>query len=133
MVIVAVEYVFGNKRALCDSNFLVRKFLNKIKDASDYFIFYEGLHNTSMKSVFSCLKYMLNYDVKAVLGKMSIPVLVIEGEKDRILPEIDSFEIYEQIKKAEIDYIPMGKHFVILESPKLVDRYILHFLKKHHL
>lgn len=107
--------------------------LTKYKDSSDYFIFYEGLHNTPMKSVFACLESMLDYDVKSGLGKISIPVLIIEGSEDKMLPEIDSFEMFEEIKSVEMDFVPQGRHFVNLEFPKAVDKYILHFLNIHRL
>ena len=105
--------------------------LTKYENSSDYFIFYKGLHNTPMKSVFACLESMMRYNVKSILSKIKIPVLILEGANDKLLPEIDSFEMYEEIRGAEIDFIPKGRHCVNLESPELVDRYILHFLRKH--
>ncbi len=107
--------------------------LSMYKNCSDYFVFYEGLHNTPMKSVFSCLEQMLDYDVKSVLRDISSPVLIIEGAEDRLLPEIDSFELYEEIKDAELEFIPKGRHFVNINSPRLVDTYIFNFLRMHGL
>jgi len=107
--------------------------LTKYKHASDYFIFYEGLHNTPFKSVFSCLEAMMKFDVSSTLRKINVPVLILEGGKDKLLPKIDSIELYHEIKSAEIDFIPKGKHFVNLEEPDLVDKYIFNFLQKHNL
>lgn len=107
--------------------------LTKYKHASDCFIFYEGLHNTPMKSVFSCMEAMMKFDVSATLSKINVPVLIIEGSKDKLLPKIDSIQLYREIKSAEIDFIPKGRHFVNLERPDLVDKYIFNFLEKHNL
>lgn len=107
--------------------------LTKYKHASDYLIFYEGLHNTPMKSVFSCMEAMMSFDTNSILHKIAVPVLIIEGNKDNLLPKIDSIELYHEIKNAEIDFIPKGRHFVNLESPELVNKYIFNFLQKHNL
>ena len=32
--------------------------------------------------------------------KIKIPVLIIEGEEDKLLPKLDSIEMYHQIKNA---------------------------------
>ncbi len=107
--------------------------LSKYKQSSDYFIFLEGLYNTPMKSVFVCLKSMLNFNLKEVLSKIRIPVLIIEGEEDKLLPILDSVEMYQEIKEVDIDFVPKGKHFVNLQNSNLVDRFILNFLLKHKL
>jgi pimeloyl-ACP methyl ester carboxylesterase len=107
--------------------------LTKYNGYSDNFVFYKGLHNTPMKSVFACLESMMKYDVKPILRKISIPVLIIEGGRDKLLPKIDSIELYGEIKSAELDFIPKGKHFVNIDSPKLVDKYTFNFLKRHNL
>ena len=107
--------------------------LTNYKHASDYVIFYEGLHNTPMKSVFSCMESMMKFDASSILRKINVPVLILEGDEDKLLPKIDSIQLYHEIKNAEIDFIPKGRHFINLESPQLVDKYIFNFLQKHNL
>ena len=68
-----------------------------------------------MKSVFACLESMLSFNLKNVLPKIKTPVLIIEGEEDKLLPKIDSMEMYHEIKGAEIDFVPKGKHFVNIQ------------------
>ena len=74
--------------------------LSQYKKSSDYFVFYQGLHNTPMKSVFLCLESMLNFNLRNVLPRIKIPTLIIEGEEDKLLPKIDSMEMYHEIKKC---------------------------------
>jgi len=107
--------------------------LNKYNNCSDYFVFYRGLYNAPLKSVFACLEAMLNFNLKNVLPTIKVPVLIIEGAQDKLLPKIDSLELYEEIKDAEIDFVPKGKHFVNIQNPKLVSKYIFNFLSKHGL
>ena len=107
--------------------------LIKYKQASDYLVFYEGLHNTPMKSVCACLEAMMNFDASYILHKITVPVLIIEGSIDKLLPKIDSIKLYHKIKNAEIDFIPKGRHCVNIQNPELVDKYIFNFLQKHNL
>lgn len=107
--------------------------LTTYQNSSDYKVFYEGLHQTPMKCVFACLKAMVKYDVTEMLRSIGIPVLIIEGEKDTLLPKADSVRMKEQIKNAQLSLIPEGRHFVNLTSPKLVAQHIEDFLKAHKL
>ena len=75
----------------------------------------------------------MKFDASSMLKKINVPVLILEGNEDKLLPTIDSIELYHEIKGAEIDFIPKGRHFVNLERPDLVDKYIYHFLKKNGL
>jgi len=105
--------------------------LTNYKNKLDYFLFYKGLYNTPLKSVFACLETMVNYDVKDILEKINIPVLIIEGSKDTIMPELESREMYKKIKGSEINFIPNGKHCVNIQNPDEVDNLILKFLDKY--
>ncbi|HLC75354.1 MAG TPA: alpha/beta hydrolase [Candidatus Nanoarchaeia archaeon] len=107
--------------------------LNKYKEASDYFVFYESLHNTPLKAVCACLEAMMKINLRNILSKIDVPVLIIEGEKDTLLSTLDIEEMFEEIKDVEIDFDPCGRHFVNLEDPKKVDRYIAHFLNGHNI
>lgn len=105
--------------------------LNRYKKENDFFIFYHCLHNTPMKSVFSILENMMKFSAVRILDKINIPVLVIEGEDDKILPILDSLDLYHEIKDSEIEFVPMGKHLVNLQDAKEVDRFIYNFLRIH--
>jgi len=107
--------------------------MTKYTNRSDYAVVYRELVNTPSKSVFSCLESMLNYDMKPFLGKIKIPTLIIEGSKDKILPAVNSFEMYKGIKNSELHFIVEGQHFVNLAYPKVIDMHILNFLEKHGL
>jgi len=107
--------------------------LSVYKKNSDYFLFYKGLHNTPMKSVYACLESMLNFNLKPMLSQITIPVLIIEGEKDKLLPKVDSIEMSKLIKGSEIKFVPEGKHFVNVQNFKLVNKLISDFLLKHNL
>ena len=64
--------------------------------------------------------------------KISIPTLVIWGEQDVALSK-DLIENAEEFVNApfSIKYLPNCGHWVHLEEPELVNKYIDEFLKKH--
>ena len=95
----------------------------------DYKIFCEGLHNTPLKSVFACLESMMNFDLRASLSKIHVPVLIIEGSEDSILPRIDSVEMFHHIKGAQLAFVP-GTHFVQITQADEVTRLIQDFLER---
>lgn len=107
--------------------------LNEYKDSSDFSIFYQGLYNTPLKSVFSCMEAMMNFNTESVLKDINIPTLIIEGSEDRITPESSARKMLNKIKNSEINIIPKARHFVNLVADKVVDIHILEFLRKHKL
>jgi len=68
---------------------------------------------------------LLRHDERAALGILGkVPVIVIAGESDRLVPLAQSKELAEQIPGAELVGVPGAGHAVILERPELVNRVI---------
>ena len=107
--------------------------LSTYENSSDFYLFYKGLHNTPMRSVYACLESMLNFNLKSIISKITVPTLIIEGEKDNLLPKIDSIEMFKLIKKSVIKFVPEGKHFVNVQNYKLVNQFISEFLSDNNL
>jgi pimeloyl-ACP methyl ester carboxylesterase len=68
---------------------------------------------------------LLRHDERAALGTLGkVPVTVIAGESDRLVPLARSRELAEQIPGAELVGVPGAGHAVILERPEVVNRAI---------
>ena len=68
---------------------------------------------------------LLRHDERAALGILGqVPVTVIAGESDRLVPLAQSQELAEQIPGAELVQVPGAGHAVILERPEFVNRVI---------
>jgi pimeloyl-ACP methyl ester carboxylesterase len=68
---------------------------------------------------------LLRHDERAALGTLGeVPVTVIAGESDRLVPLAQSRELAEQIPGAELVGVPGAGHAVILERPEVVNRAI---------
>lgn len=86
--------------------------------------------HTSLKSYFLTCETFLNIDAKELLGKIMIPTLVIEGDKDSIFPPEIAEYIKNRIKNSEIEFIKGANHIIVINNPKQLAESILKFLDK---
>lgn len=63
------------------------------------------------------------------LKSIASPVLIIAGEKD-VIKEDHSKLIKNSIEDSELLIIPNAGHYVPFEQPKILNEYILKFLRK---
>lgn len=68
---------------------------------------------------------LLQHDERAALGVLGrVPVTVVVGENDRLIPPARTEELATEIPGAELVQVPGAGHAVILERPELVNRAI---------
>jgi pimeloyl-ACP methyl ester carboxylesterase len=68
---------------------------------------------------------LLQHDERAALGVLGrVPVTVVIGENDRLIPPACTEELTAEIPGAELVQVPGAGHAVILERPELVNRVI---------
>jgi len=68
---------------------------------------------------------LLSHDERAALGVLRrVPVVVVAGDRDRLVPVEHSEELAAQIPGSELLRVPGAGHAVILERPELVNRAI---------
>jgi pimeloyl-ACP methyl ester carboxylesterase len=63
------------------------------------------------------------------LGKISVPTLVMAGDKEMISIE-HTVQLYRSLKNAELCIVPDTTHFLLSEKPEITTRIILDFLSK---
>ena len=59
---------------------------------------------------------------------VEVPVLIVHGDRDRLLPVENARRLAERIPGAELRLIPGAGHFPLLEAAPMVNRVILEFL-----
>jgi pimeloyl-ACP methyl ester carboxylesterase len=68
---------------------------------------------------------LLKHDERASLGTLGrVPVTVVAGERDRLVPLQQSEELAEEIPGSELVRVPGAGHAVILERPEFVNHVI---------
>lgn len=74
-------------------------------------------------------KKTVRQDVQADAGKLTLPVLLMYGDKDKATPPIYG-EIYNKlIKNSTLDIVENAEHFVHQDQPGHVEKAIEEFLK----
>lgn len=69
-------------------------------------------------------------DTTASLANISIPTLILVGEKDVTTPPANSQFMHERIRSSEMHIIPNAAHMSNLENPEEFNRHLMVFLKR---
>ena len=71
------------------------------------------------------------HDATDVLPSLTLPTLVIAGQKDVMTPRVVSERMVEQLPNAELCVVPAATHYCPIEFPELVHLRIEKFLRDH--
>jgi len=74
------------------------------------------------------LKFLMDTDVRAVLGTLDMPVLVIHGAQDRVCPPQAAEFMAKNIKKSTMHIIENAGHAPLLTEPDKVNNLIKKFI-----
>lgn len=99
---------------------------------------YGPSHQQVPAEIFSCgdqilndgLWYLEKTDLRSMLGRVCLPVLVIHGTKDQIVPLQAGEFLVERIPGATLKVIEGGKHGMIRDREQEIGECIRQFLKK---
>lgn len=76
-----------------------------------------GLH---MPRYMATLNALAQHSAEDILGSITVPVLVVTGDRDLFTPIAQSREMVRAIPHAELLVIPSGTHYTPLEFPELI-------------
>ncbi len=88
----------------------------------------EAGRGANVTAVVSCLKSLPEWDVTARLPTLTMPTLVIYGDRDRSYGRMETVELAQAIEHAELAVVPGCAHNVHLEKPDLFNRIVEDFL-----
>ncbi|PLS02850.1 alpha/beta fold hydrolase [Neobacillus cucumis] len=77
------------------------------------------------------LQACLAHDTYSEIDQIKVPVLVIHGNADRLVPYENGLTLAEKIQNAELLTINGAGHIYVTEANDLVNERILDFLNKH--
>lgn len=72
-------------------------------------------------------------DMTESLGKISVPTLIITGEKDRVAPQADAELMHSKIKNSKMAIIHNAGHLSNLENRQEFDSALVQFLSENNL
>lgn len=104
----------------------------KYKNSRDWTLnrCYADLKNTDLRVYFYGLENFLSGKNNYFLDKISMPTLIVHGEKDTIIPVKNSIELSRKIKNAELKIIPNADHIIVLNNSEDILVILNLFLKE---
>ncbi len=84
--------------------------------------------HTSTRSYMLMAQKLTGYDGKRLLGKITIPTFIMEGEEDTIFPPDIAIYLAERIKKSDLEFIPDANHILVISNVSEVSVSIERFL-----
>ncbi len=89
----------------------------------------EMMDKTSVNGMVGALAAMRDRpDSRPTLGDIDVPVLIIHGEQDQIIPLAEAQEMVEAIPDAELLVIENAGHLPNLEQPDVFNEAVIEFL-----
>ena len=82
-------------------------------------------------SLLQAFKASVGSNVSEVAGHLTLPVLLIAGEKDEIAMLPDQHKLAARLPDVTLEVIPGVGHLIHYETPEPAARYIRRFLKDH--
>jgi pimeloyl-ACP methyl ester carboxylesterase len=83
------------------------------------------IRSTPMDVVAKYSQALYEWDMRATLPVLArVPVSVIIGERDRLIPPALGLEVAAQVPSAELVWVPGAGHAVMLERPDIVNESI---------
>jgi pimeloyl-ACP methyl ester carboxylesterase len=73
------------------------------------------------------------HDADTALAAIAVPVLVIAGERDPLIPRVTAQQMARRIRRAELDVVRDGAHCAPIEYPELIALRIERFYREHGL
>jgi len=95
----------------------------------DIEIYAQGVANIDVRVFLTLFEELTQHNSMSDLSKVSVPTLVVAGEKDSLTPSYVQQQITNTIPKSELYLLPNGSHCVQLDFPDLVNAKIGQFLK----
>lgn len=132
VLLSAAVYYINPKQLILDCKEMIKDLLNgNIKDNELFSRYKKKMHETPMRSTIEFQKLVKR--MKPYLKKLTLPVLIIQGECDGIVPVKSAHYLYKTIpsNEKELRLLPCSKHHVCHgEDYEELKSYVENFLYK---
>ena len=88
----------------------------------------EQLHSLGARGFMPALDALFHYDFSERLGEIGCPTLIIQGEKDVLVPLGDAYEFERRIPKSTVLTFADTGHVPMLERPTAFNAAVLEFI-----
>lgn len=106
-------------------------FVSEDVDAELWSQLAESFADLNMRDYLRILEELGNHDAWHVLPNITVPTLVITGDRDRFTPRKAAEQMVRQIPNAQFMLVSGGTHYVAAEYPNLINLRVEKFLSEH--
>lgn len=83
----------------------------------DIEVYARGVARMELSVFFQLFEELMNFDGEDILKEISVPTLIVSGEKDGVTPRSFQVHLHETIGGSELFSIPYGSHCCQLDFP----------------
>jgi pimeloyl-ACP methyl ester carboxylesterase len=102
--------------------------LTKLKDIE---VYTRNVSSMDLGIFMTLFEQMMEYDARHVLSQITVPTLIISGNKDGVTPPAHQVRMHHEIAGSELQKVPYGSHCTQLDLPDFVNLRIEKFLSAH--
>lgn len=100
----------------------------RLTQFKDIEIYVRGVAQIPLNVFIAYFEDMMNFQGELVARSISVPTLIISGEKDMVTPQRFQDELHAEIKGSEFVRVPYGSHCTQLDFPDYINLKIEKFL-----
>lgn len=110
---------------------LVGGFNLKLTEFKDIEIYMRGVSQLSLGAFIPLFENMMEFRGDVLAEKITVPSLIIAGDKDLVTPMKFQHELHEKIAGSELLVVPYGSHCTQLDFPDFVNLKLRQFMTDH--
>jgi pimeloyl-ACP methyl ester carboxylesterase len=92
--------------------------------------YFEHLAKMDLQVFFLMAVAMQRHDAGPWLKRIDVPTLIVAGENDQLTPLSLAHRMHDEIRGAEMLFLPKGSHAGIIEYPELISLRLEKFLRE---
>ncbi len=99
-------------------------------EPADFMPYLKGMSRVDLRLFLDLLESATNHSAADVLTALTVPTLIIAGQRDSFTPPEISIDMHNSAPESEFIMIERGSHTAPLECPRQVNEAILDFLRR---
>jgi len=94
----------------------------QLSSRTDWALDFAGWRNTDWRAMRSYRQALVGFDVRELLREIDVPVIVLHGDADTLLPLQAARDLVAALPRAELRVVPRAGHGLPLTHPEAVVR-----------
>lgn len=96
----------------------------------DIEVYIRGVARLNLKVFLTLFEELMAFNGEEILPRISVPTLIVSGERDIVTPQKFQHEFHDKIKDSELLIVPYGSHCTQLDFPDYLNLRIEKFIAR---